>query len=449
LKVIRDYLRMLRAFSPDARRFLAFTLFTAVSWSTFNLTFNLYIHSLGYGQDFIGLLNGVPSIVILVLGLPIGMAADRHGYLRFLVAGSVLTAVSGFGLGLSSTRPALLAFSLASGLGGALSWVIGGPMMMAISRKEERDFLFSVQRALMMGAGFAGSLMAGALPEVAAAALGTDPAATAPLRLAYLVGASFNLLAVFPVLKMSAVKGDGGDGPRGVTTRPLPSSWEELTLFMKLLGPSALISFGAGAMVVFFQLFFKLRFDLSPGGIGVLFAFSSVVTALATLVSPVLAQRFGRVRTIVWTQLASIPFLLLLAYSFNFPAVVFAYYVREALMNMSGPLQMTFGMEQVRKEQRATLTSLNAMLGSLGRGGLGPIVSGYLQVKSGFTLAFTMTSVCYVVGTLMFFLFFRNAERLPRSRGPAVGSPAARAAVGPAGEVTPGPGAAGSRARRL
>ncbi|HCJ10014.1 MAG TPA: MFS transporter, partial [Clostridiales bacterium] len=65
MKVIRDYLRMIRAFSPDARRFLTFTLFTAVSWSTFNLTFNLYVHSLGYGQDFIGLLNGVPSIVIL------------------------------------------------------------------------------------------------------------------------------------------------------------------------------------------------------------------------------------------------------------------------------------------------------------------------------------------------------------------------------------------------
>lgn len=216
---------------------------------------------------------------------------------------------------------------------------------------------------------------------------------------------------------MTAV-GNGGSAGSAARARPLPSSWAELALFMKLLGPSALISFGAGAMVVFFQIFFRLRFDLSPGGIGILFAFSSVVTALATLMAPLLTRRLGKVRTIVFTQLASIPFLLLLSYSFHFPAVVFAYYARQALMNMSGPIQTTFGLEQVRESQRATLTGLSAMLGSLGRGGLGPIVSGYLQVKSGFTLAFTMTTVCYIIGTLLFFVFFRKAERLPEAKVP-------------------------------
>ena len=44
--------------------------------------------------------------------------------------------------------------------------------------------------------------------------------------------------------------------------------------------------------------------------------------------------------------------------------MVVAYYVRNVLMNMSGPLQTIFGLELVRDEQRATLTSLSAMLGS-------------------------------------------------------------------------------------
>lgn len=434
LKVIRDYLQMIREFSPNARRYLVFTALNSVSWSTFSLSFNLYIHSLGYQQDFIGLLNGLPSIVILALGLPIGMAADRYGYLRFLVAGSALSAAASVGLGLNSARSALLGFSVLGGLGGAMSWVIGAPMLMAISTKEERVFLFSVQSALMMGAGFVGSLMAGAMPEMLAGLYGVASTATSPLRFTYLTGASFNLLAVIPILRMTQVK-NGAAVAAGERPRPLPSSWAELGLFLKLLGPSALISFGAGAMVVFFQLFFNLRFHLNPGRIGVLFALSSVVTAAATLVSPIVARRLGRVRTIVWTQLASIPFLLLLAYSFYLPAVVGAYYVRSALMNMAGPLQTTFGLEQVRDDQRATLTSLNAMLGSLGRGGLGPIVSGYLQVRSGFSLAFTMTTVCYVVGSLLFYGFFRNAERLPGSapRGVAGSSPAASGPLGAGG----------------
>lgn len=420
-----------------------FTALNSVAWSAFNLSFNLYIHSLGYQQDFIGLLNGVPSVVILIVGLPIGVLADRYGYLRFLVAGSVLTAVTGFGLGLSSGQAALLTFAILGGLGASLSWVIGAPMMMAISTKEERVFLFSVQSALMMGAGFIGSLMAGFVPEVAARYMGLISTDTTPLRITYLIGASFNLLAVIPILRMTQVKGNGASGTQaggaggppandgasasaGSGAGPgllallrrslgaLPAfTRRDAGLFAKLLLPSALISFGAGAMVVFFQLFFNMRFDLKPGVIGVIFAFSSVVTALATLISPILAARLGKVRTVVYTQLASIPFLLLLAYSYNLPAVIVAYYCRNALMNMAGPLQTTFGLEQVKEGHRATLTSLQAMLGNLGRGGLGPIASGYIQVSSGFGMAFTMTSICYVIGSLLYYGFFRRFEPAP------------------------------------
>lgn len=421
MSVIAEYLQSIRSFSPNAKRYLVFTAFNAVAWNAFSISFNLYVHSLGYQQDFIGLLNGLPSIVILIFGLPIGMIADRYGYLRFLIAGSILSALAAVGMGLSSSRFGLLAFSLFGGLGGALSWVIGAPMLMAISTPKERVILFSVQSALMMGAGFAGSLMAGFLPEVAGRLMGVSSTSTAPLRLAYLVGASCNLLAVLPILRMTQVKGNGpaatpAGGAKGWRAS-LPTNWEDARLFLKLLGPSALISFGAGAMVVFFQLFFNMRFGLTPGQIGPLFALSALVTGVSTLVSPILAKRLGKVRTVVLTQLASIPFLLLLAYSYYFPAVAVAYYIRNALMNMSSPLQQVFALEQVKEGQRATLTSLGAMLGNLGRGGVGPIVSGYLQVKSGFSLAFTMTTVCYVVATALYFWFFRKAEPAPWRAG--------------------------------
>jgi MFS family permease len=411
VKAITEYVRMVRSFSPNARRYLVYTTLTAVSWSASNLTFNLYLLSLGHSQGFIGWLNGLPSLVVLCGGLPIGIIAGRVGYRRFMVVGSLLGAVSTLGLGIGLTSSALVVFALMGGMAMALSWVIGAPMLMSISTKEERVFLFSVQQALIMGSGFVGSLVAGFVPELVGSILGVAPTSTAPLRFTYLIGASFNILAVAPIIRMRQVNLRGPSPPEA-WVRSLPASGREMGLFAKILGPSAFISFGAGAMVVFFQMFFRLRFNLNPGSMGILFAWSSVVTAAATLASPLLAKRLGKVRTIVLTQLISIPFLLLLAYSRNLPAVVGAYYFRNALMNMSAPLQTTFGLELVREEQRATLTSLQVMLGSLGRGGLGPIVSGYLQERSGgdFTLAFTMTTVCYVAGTSLYFLFFRRYE---------------------------------------
>ncbi|MDI3299573.1 MAG: MFS transporter [Bacillota bacterium] len=432
------YVARIGRFSPGARAYLLFTLLTSLSWNMFNLVFNLYVHALGYGPDFVGLLNGLPSVVVLALGLPVGVAADRLGYRPFLVAGAILNLAATAGLGLAREAPWLVGLSLLTGLSGALSWVIGAPLMAAYSSPDERLHLFSVNQALMYGSGLAGSLLAGAVPAYAAARLGQASTDVLPLRLAFALIDLFNLLALVPALRIGAEPRAGGpDGPRTAGAAParpawrdlLPSDRKEAALFARLLLPEGLIAFGAGAMVVFFQLYFNLTFGLDTARIGLLFAFSSVVTGAATLVSPLLAERWGPVRAVVGTQLASLPFLAILAYVRDLRWVVVAYYARNALMNMSAPVQTTFALEQVAEERRATLTSLDAMLGSLGRGGLGPLASGYLQLRFGFSGAFTLTIACYLVGTLLFGWFFRDRG----GRRPAAGAPAsgAAAAAGP------------------
>lgn len=413
MKAFGEYARAVTNLGPNAWRFLLFSTFSSVGWSMFNLNFNLYLYALGYKQDFIGILNGLPSLAILALGLPIGMMADRKGYVKFLIAGAVLTTLSSLGLALSVTRSALLLYSFLSGLAGAASWVVGAPFLMSISKPEERVYLFSVQSAIMMGTGFFGSLLAGAVPDYLAGRWGVSSTAVMPLRMALLINVLFALLGTLTLLGMKESKPGASATPGQRTTHPLPRTGKELVLFIKLLGPQAMVALGAGAMVTFFQLFFNLRFGMEPGKIGTVFAFSSVTTMLATLVAPLLSGRLGRVRTVVVTELLSIPFLLTLAYSANVGMVVSSYYLRTALMNMAGPIQQTFVLEQVDERQRATLTSLGAMLGSLGRGGIGPIISGYLQVVSGFSLAFTFTTICYVIGALLFWFFFRKADGAP------------------------------------
>ncbi|MDQ7793207.1 MAG: MFS transporter [bacterium] len=415
-----EHLGSIRQFGTNARLFLTVNALGSMSHAIFSLVFNLYIYSLGYRQDFIGLLNGLPALVVLLIGLPIGMAADRRGYLGFLRVGAVLSTASCLGLALGQSPALLVGCSLVGGVGGALSWVIGAPFMMSLTRPEDRVTLFSVASALSLATGFAGSLLGGALPGVFAAWWGMAASDAQPLRWALMAAVAFSALSFLPLLVMRETR-----TARPATSRPLPRGRREISLFLKLLTPSALVSFGAGAMVVFFQLFFRLRFNLEPRTIGTLFAFSAVTTALATLAAPVLARRSGKVRTVVLTQMASIPFLLLLAYSHDLRWVVTAYYFRQMLMNMGGPVQHIFSLEQVREDQRATFSSLSAMLGSLGRGGLGPIVSGILQVRGGFSAAFTLTSVCYVTGALLFHFFFRHTEGEPAAAGrvPAAAGP--------------------------
>ncbi|MDQ7793206.1 MAG: MFS transporter [bacterium] len=398
----------MKRFDTNTRLMLMVMALASTGGAITALIFNLYIHALGYRQDFIGLLNGLPAVVVLVVGLPLGIAADRRGYLGFMRVGAVLSVASGLGLALARPPALLVGFSLLGGLGGALTWVIAAPLMMVISRPEDRLHLFAISSAIGLSVGFLGSLLGGALPRLYGGWWGLAAGDVEPLRASLLTAVALSALAIGPLLGMREPR----SRPPGAA-RPLPRNWGEAKLFLKLLGPSALVATGAGAMVVFFQLFFRLRFGLEPGTIGVLFAFASVTTAVATLVSPGLARRFGRVRAVVCTELASIPFLLVLAYSYDLRWVVLAYYFRQALMNMSGPVRHVFLLEQVREDQRATFSSLAEILGGLGRGGLGPIISGFLQVRGGFSAAFTLTSACYVVGAALFYAFFRGAERPP------------------------------------
>lgn len=406
-----SYGSVLRSFTPTARAFLTYTLFNSIGFNMLSLVFNLYLHSLGHARDLIGLVNGVPSIAVLLVGLPIGIWADRIGYRAFLVAGALLNVVALGGMTYWTDPATLVAFSVLRGLAWACTWVLGPPLLMAESTPQNRVHLFAVHSALMMGSGLAGSLLAGFLPEALAALWQVSPNAPGPLRATFAVAIGFMAIAAVPTLLIRNRK------PLGQGS-PLPRSRSEALLFVRLLLPSSLISFGAGAMVVFFQLFFSLRFGMDPGEMGVLFALASVATALATLLTPRLSQGLGKVRTVVATELASIPFLLLLAYSHHLPLVIGAYYMRQVLMNMASPVSSAFILEQVRPDQRATLTSLNAMLGSLGRGGLGPVVSGWMQMRWDFSGAFTLTTVAYVLGTLLFYLFFRRVREPETAQAP-------------------------------
>lgn len=424
LSAFGDYIKAARGMGSNARRYLLFTALSSIGWTIASLCLNLYLHALGYRQDFIGILNGLPSMVVIFVGLPIGVLADRKGYLKFLIFGTALNSLASLGLALSVSKFSLLAFAVVSGVAGSTAWILGAPFLMSITSPKERVFLFSLQSAVMTGTGFLGSVMGGAIPRFVADRLGVTSMDVLPLRIALLAIVVFNTVSLLPLLGMketrnrAAAGGQGAaDGASGATASvkaagPLPRSGAELALYLKLLSLETLVALGAGAMVTFFQLFFNMKFSLPPERIAPIFAFSAVGTTLATLVTPLLARRFGKVRTVVLSQLASVPFLLTLAYSRSLPAVIVAYYLRDALMNMVWPVQQTFVLEQVAENQRATLTSLSAILGSMGRGGLGPVISGYLQVVSGFHLAFTFTTVCYVVGAVLFWFFFRNAERV-------------------------------------
>jgi MFS family permease len=179
----------------------------------------------------------------------------------------------------------------------------------------------------------------------------------------------------------------------------------------------------------FMNIYIEGKFDISFAGLGQLFAWASLATAVALMVQPVLADRFGKVKSVVLVQGASLPFLLILGYSGWFPLVVAALFVRGALMNMGNPIFTAYSMERIPERERATFSAMTSSTWSLGWAA-GSWTSGALRnvlgFTTGFNLLFAFMVVLYATSmVLMWIWFVRGESGARRNVVEEVGAPAA------------------------
>jgi MFS family permease len=87
-----------------------------------------------------------------------------------------------------------------------------------------------------------------------------------------------------------------------------------------------------------------------------------------------------------------------------------AFLLRGALMNMAVPLYSAFAMERVGESEQATVNSVKEMAWTVGWV-VGPIFSGYIQQRSGFTPLFVITAILYAGAIFLTQLFFKHTEQ--------------------------------------
>jgi MFS family permease len=180
-------------------------------------------------------------------------------------------------------------------------------------------------------------------------------------------------------------------------------------LLGKLVIPLLITSIGAGLIMPFMNIFFRIVHGQPDPVIGTLFAWGSLAMGVGLLVAPVLADRFGKIQVVVVSQGLSVPFLILLGFSPWFWLSAGAYYIRLTLMNLSNPVYQTFVMERVAPEARGTVASLTSMAWNFGWA-FSPMISGELQVRFGFGPPFLGTITFYVLAITMYWAFFLRQE---------------------------------------
>jgi predicted MFS family arabinose efflux permease len=288
------------------------------------------------------------------------------------------------------------------------------PLMMKLSNAGNRTLLFSLNYGLQTLAGAVGSLFAGQLPTAYGMVLNTQADSAMAYQAVLITSVLLGTTALIPLWKMNepralspAASPQPGPEPGDRQTGPLSNLTRSI---VKLAAPNFLIGIGAAILIPYMNVFFKDRFDISDSWLGLLFSLSSLFIGVGSLIGPRLTMRLGgKIRTVAFTQFASIVFLLMLGFWPSPWVAGIAFLMRAALMNMAAPLYSAFSMEQTPERHQGLVSSVLNIAWQVGWS-VGPYLSGLVQEQYGFAPLFIATTVLYISAILLMWTFFQRSE---------------------------------------
>lgn len=389
------------------RLYLITAALSGFTWDGIHaVLFNLYLLRLGYGPEFIGLVNAASALAFSAFCLPAGALGTRWGSRRMLIT-SVGLMVAGLGLlPLAESIPTtwqtgwLLATSVLAWVGLALYYVNGMPFLMSATGPGERNHAFSVQIALAPLAGFAGSLIGGALPRVFATVLGVsleDPASYRyPLLLAALLLIP-GVLALLPTREVRARQAqehvvEAGRAPYGLIVLIA------LIVVLRLAG--------RGAATTFSNVYLDAGLHASTALIGALSAAGQLLSVPAALVAPLLVARWGNGRIIVLGSLGIALSMLPLALIPHWGAAGLGFMGVAALFSMTTAPIRVYSQEIVSPGWRPAMSGALVMGAGLSTSAMA-LGGGYAIASLGYRSLFLASAGLTAAGALLFWAYFR------------------------------------------
>ena len=459
MHLVVEYIQQFGRFQRNARLYLINNVLTGVTTGILLVLYNLYLVSLGYGADFIGAVLFVGTLGAGLAIFPAGICVDRFSSKAILIYSNLLIGLAGVGQILFRQPLPLLVSGFIAGIGLAFILVVNAPFLTINSTPDERPLLFSLNIMLGLVTLVLGEIIGGALPgwfRASSWLMGSLPPwieywlAHQPgprsYQLALLFAGVISGPGLIPLFMLSKDRPQQvSTGERKVVVRnPLPMLkqwWQSIEVRTQLrnLRQSAVFSLvlvwvfiglGAGLFVPYFNIFFVQHLGASPALFGVVDGGANLITALLTLVAPWLAMRIGKVNTMVWTRLLSIPLLVTIGLTNLLPLAVVLYLFRQGTMDMSVGIQQVFSMEAVSERHRGLANSSYQASYQAALALTAPI-GGLMIVHLGYPPIFLVGAFFYLlaIGTL-WWKFGRGREKNRQINGEAEPSQYIRGDIG-------------------
>jgi predicted MFS family arabinose efflux permease len=383
-----------------------FTVFDAIGIGYLFTIIPAYLPEQGFSSEQVGFLLAAFSLATLVCAIPLGLMSDRMGRKNVLYVGLLLFPPLFLAFALTQDLNLLIIFCMVGGVAEAAYLTAWNALIADQTTLENRNSAFAL--SFLFGGAFTG--LGFALPLFFPYIEAITGWSSAFLHQATFV--TLALLCIIPPVAMYFVFRDyhekrPEEGEKRKTGR-LAKSRDNLIKFSLT---NLLIGLGAGFIISLIPTWLFLKFGVTDSFSGPLLAISSITMAFASFASARLAFRYGSIKAIVLTQGISTIFLVMIPFMIGPIWAGAVYIVRSMFMNMSAPIQDSFLMSIIDKDERGLASAINNIIWRLPNS-VTTIFGGMLLSAGFYDLPFFITAACYVAGIGIFFVLFRKVQPL-------------------------------------
>jgi len=408
--------RWFRRWLPRYRRnlwlLLAACLVAFLAIGVQGLILNLYLLSLGFREDFLGLFSFANTAGIGGAALIAAPIANRFGSRRTLMGAATLFAASSAALALTADPVLLLGVAVANGTALAHIFVPSATFVMDNAEPTERSTAYAGYFTAQSFGTVLGSYLGGILPT---AIFVTAEATRAGYVWTLILAAAIAGLAILPLKLADDRRAAGSLVTQLPTSSRRAERHQERRDVLWIVGSTALMASSMGFVIPFLNVFFSKQLGATTDDIGIIFAVGACAMVVASIIGPILGRRFGVVPLLVGCRMITAPIMVAMGLSPTIFAGAGLYVLRILFTNLTWPVDNAFTMELVRPSMRATLAGVRSASWNLAWA-LSSGLAGLMIVQLGFPSIFAVGGLFMVGGGIIYFLAFRSRERQLTSR---------------------------------
>ncbi|HEY3419859.1 MAG TPA: MFS transporter [Methanomassiliicoccales archaeon] len=382
--------------------------FSAVANGYLTMVISAYLPEIGISSSDIGLLLGVNGVGMIITAIPFGILADRIGRKRILVVSLSLIPLTLLIYAFTTDFTFLLIGAITAGAAEGAFLSAWNAMIADLTTVGNRTKAFSM--SFIINGGF--TSLGFTLPFLIPFLIPVTGWSSFSLHSAFFVFLAA-LAAISPIMlhrllkdmKENLRKRIPGEKKLARIKGPYMRRMLKFSIFNSLIG------LGAGLVIPLVPTWLYLKYGVPDSLTGPLLAVCSISIGLASLFSGRIAEKYGPVKAIAFTQGTSTIFMLAIPFMPGAAPAAVVYFIRAALMNMAGPILDSYLMGIITPEERGLASAINSIIWRIPNS-VSTVIGGLMFAAGMFELPFIIAAILYIVAISAFFINFRNVRPL-------------------------------------